>query len=204
MKDLNKQIKQNWNQRFTENEWTYGTEPVPFFVNQLKNLNPGHILLPAEGEGRNALYAAQLGWEVVAFDLSEVGRQKALEEVLQTKHVIEYLISGVLEFDYARQFDALGLFYAHWPAPIRREAHKHLQDFLKPGGHLVLQAFSKKQLGNSSGGPRSIEMLFDLDELRQDFDKINWTVAQEVQLNLDEGPFHQGPAQILQMAGVKK
>ena len=67
-----------WNERFGKEEFIYGTEPNQFFKEQLQNLEIGTLLLPAEGEGRNAVYAATQGWEVSAFDISEQGRVKAI------------------------------------------------------------------------------------------------------------------------------
>ena len=70
-------MKEFWNERYRQNEFAYGEEPNEFLKEQLAKLQPGSILFPAEGEGRNAVYAAQSGWQVSAFDISEEGKKKA-------------------------------------------------------------------------------------------------------------------------------
>ena len=79
-----KRMKDFWNQRYAEEEYAYGTEPNAFFKAQLDQRTPGRLLLPAEGEGRNAVYAAKKGWEVVAFDQSDAGQKKALKLAKET------------------------------------------------------------------------------------------------------------------------
>lgn len=203
-KNINKEIQDRWDARFREHPFTYGRAPVELFEKHLAKISSlGSVLLPAEGEGRHALFAAKEGWKVTAFDLSPVGRESTLKAAAKQNLEIDYTICGVLEFESAEQFDLLGLFYAHWPAAIRREAHRHLQNFLKPEGRLVLQAFSKAQIDLNSGGPKNLDMLFSIEELQEDFDQIQWSLAAEKELILDEGPFHQGPAQLIQLLGVK-
>ena len=103
-------MNQFWNGRYSVNEYVYGTEPNAFFKEQLEKLAPGKILLPGEGEGRNAVFAAKSGWEATAFDSSTEGKRKA-ENLAQKNNVnIDYKI-----FDYEsaefnpEEFDAIGL-----------------------------------------------------------------------------------------------
>jgi hypothetical protein len=72
-----------WNERYGADEYVYGKEPNGFLKEFIDNHPPGKILLPAEGEGRNAVYAASKGWEVTAFDFSEEGKKKALKLALK-------------------------------------------------------------------------------------------------------------------------
>ncbi|MDX1604123.1 MAG: SAM-dependent methyltransferase, partial [Salinimicrobium sediminis] len=71
-------MQEFWNERYQREEYIYGKDPNEYLKAQLKNLTPGRILFPAEGEGRNAVHAAKKGWQVSAFDQSEEGRKKAL------------------------------------------------------------------------------------------------------------------------------
>ncbi|WP_338038989.1 class I SAM-dependent methyltransferase [Maribacter litopenaei] len=139
-----------WNQRYSEETFAYGTEPNEFFKQQLELLKPGSILLPAEGEGRNALYALQKGWKVHCFDYSESGKQKALELIRPFGFELDYQVCDVLEYRAEKQFDVLGFSYVHFPKEIRPKAHEYLLSFLKPGGTIIFEAFSKSQLGKSS------------------------------------------------------
>lgn len=89
-------MKAFWNQRYDEPEYAYGTQPNLFFKDQLDQLTPGKLLMPAEGEGRNAVYAAGKGWEVTAFDSSSSGQKKALRLAQEKKVTLNYLVADAL------------------------------------------------------------------------------------------------------------
>src|SRR5690349_3382415 len=103
-----------WNTRFSGEEFAYGEEPNDYLKEQLGRLAPASILFAAEGEGRNAVFAALSGWDVSAFDISEEGRKKATR--LAEKHgvTIDYKLGELQELEFQPlQFDALALIYAH-------------------------------------------------------------------------------------------
>jgi SAM-dependent methyltransferase len=193
-----------WNERYSSEEFAYGEAPNNFMAEQLRKLRPGKILFPAEGEGRNAVYAATLGWQVSAFDPSSEGKKKA--EQLATKHNVEidYQISGYENADFqAESFDCLILISAHMPPSLRKTAHKKLATFLKPGGTLIFEGFSKAQINKNTGGPKNIDFLFSEEELQTDFQEFSSFKVVETERTLDEGPFHQGIASVLQAIGTK-
>jgi SAM-dependent methyltransferase len=114
-----------WNEFYSAKEFMYGTTPNEFFRQQLDLLEPGNILLPADGEGRNAVYAASQGWKVTAFDISANGQKKALK-LAQLKNVsINYQVTSVLEFESDIVFDVIGFSYAHFPIGIRPRRRRH-------------------------------------------------------------------------------
>lgn len=196
--------KEFWNQRFGEVESVYGTEPNAYFKQRITALKPGSLLLPCEGEGRNALYAAKLGWNVVAFDQSDVAQQKALHLAQQQKLNIRYEVSDVMSYNYAaNSFDAVGIIYAHQAANIRHTFHSRCVEALKPGGYIILEGFSKKQLHYQSGGPKDVTMLYSIDEILQDFSSMKIIELEEKLITLDEGPFHQGEAAVIRLFAQK-
>ena len=101
-------MKQFWEERYGKEEFAYGEEPNQFLKEQLANVEPGTILFPAEGEGRNAVFAAELGWYVCAFDLSSEGQRKA-NVLAQKKGVeIDYILDPISDLPYAEnQFNAM-------------------------------------------------------------------------------------------------
>lgn len=189
-------MKEMWNQRYAQEVFVYGTEPNEFFKTQLSLLPKGKVLLPAEGEGRNAAYAASKGWDVVAFDNSTSGKEKA-EKLMNQKNVqFDYLIESFEEFEYeASSFDVIALIYAH--TFNRKSNHQKILRFLKPGGILLLEGFSKKQINYSSGGPRNQNMLFSGEELKSDFPNCTTIELEETETELKEGPLHIGKASII-------
>lgn len=104
-----------WNKRYSENESVYGIEPNLFFKSFIDRHKPGSILLPAEGEGRNAVYAASKGWVVDAFDFSETAKEKALERAAIKKLKITYITATIEDFKVSKLYDAIGLIYVHLP-----------------------------------------------------------------------------------------
>lgn len=198
-------MKAFWNERYGKTDYAYGKAPNVFFAEQIKRQQPGKLLLPAEGEGRNAVFAAKLGWEVTAFDQSEAGRDKALALAETAGVQIDYQVSSFEDFEEeeAEYFDALALIFAHLPAAQRQKAHRRLLRFLKPGALVLLEGFSKKQLGLASGGPKKEALLFSKSELLEDFQALAQIEVQALESFLEEGPFHQGKAQLLRLVGEK-
>jgi len=192
-----------WNEIYGKKEYRYGTEPNLFLKQQLDLLNPGSILLPAEGEGRNAVYAASKGWKVTAFDISERGKEKALGLSNNKDVFIDYQVSGVLDFQTNKQFDVIGLSYAHFPSKIRKEANQSLLQFLKIGGTVIFEGFAKAQLENSSGGPKNEAMLFSVEEIKTDFSQLEFKMLKEENIELSEGKHHKGKADVIRFVGIK-
>ena len=190
-----------WNKRYSVDKYVYGEFPNEFFKEQLDKMIPGNILLPAEGEGRNAVYAAKCGWNVTAFDSSNVGRKKALDLAKRNKVNINYIVSSFEDFSSDSQFDLIALIYAH--TTNRNRNHSLLSKFLKMGGTIILEGFTKKQLENNTGGPKNIEMLFAQNELGSDFNYLNNLMFWELEKELKEGDFHNGNASIIRMIGTK-
>lgn len=198
-----------WDERFANNKSVYGAEPNEFFKEQLSKLEAGAILLPAEGEGRNAIYAAKSGWDVSAFDTSRVGRENALKRAEQESVSIDYKLRDILEFDYPEnKFDAIGLVYSHFPSVIRSAFHSKLAASLKVGGHIILEGFSKNHIKLSEenprvGGPRNIDMLFDSESILADFKGLETLLIEEKVVHLAEGEFHQGESYVLRYVGKR-
>lgn len=201
-------MKEFWNDRYQEEPFAYGKEPNKFYEEVLKNLDPGKILLPAEGEGRNAVFASKLGWKVDCFDQSIEGIKKAnqlCEELGVSINYFEGNLSAINELGLEPEsYDSIALIYVHTPPPIRKKKHRELAKLLKKGGIMIIEAFNKNQIGNPSGGPQKEEMLFDKETLLNDFDGILRTkLIEEVHVELNEGLFHIGKADVVRFIGEK-
>ena len=199
-----------WDDRFGKVEFAYGTEPNNFLKTQIALLEPGKILFAAEGEGRNAVFAAKNGWEVSAFDISQVGKKKALSLASKTQVTLDYQIGQLAELDFIpNQFDAIALIYAHFPAAIKSNYHQQLDKLLKSGGTILFEAFSKKHLeyvtaNPNVGGPKDLQMLFSIEEIQQDFPNYEWMMLNEEVIDLQEGVYHNGTGSVIRFVGRKK
>ncbi|OFY47695.1 MAG: methyltransferase [Bacteroidetes bacterium GWF2_41_31] len=198
-------MKSFWNQRYGAAQYVYGVEPNKFYKEQLIRLKPGKILFPGEGEGRNAVYAATLGWEVTAFDSAENGKTKAdmLADLNEVK--IDYIVDDaedvVLRKNY---FDCIVFIFVHLPAEKRRFFHRKMMSNLKPGGMVIFEGFAKKQLEFNTGGPRNLEMLFSKEEIWEDFStQMQELNVLELETIINEGEFHQGISQVIRFVARK-
>jgi SAM-dependent methyltransferase len=197
-------MKSFWNDRYAEREYVYGEDPNIFFAEQLKSLKPGVIILPCEGEGRNAVFAANNGWKVFAFDSSEEGKAKAVRLAEKKGALIDYLIGDAKEINYSDDSaDVVALIYAHLPPEVRKPLHQKAVQWLKPGGRVILEAFNPAQLGNTSGGPKDVSFLYTENILKQDFEGMQIEFTQTLQTTLNEGKYHEGKADIIQLIGIK-
>ena len=112
-----------WNERYKQKEFAFGEEPNQFFRQEIEKLQAGQILFPAEGEGRNSVYAAKLGWNVFTFDLSIEGKNKALELANKNNVSVNYEIGALADLNYKpSQFDVIALVYAYFPADIKSKS----------------------------------------------------------------------------------
>ena len=126
-----------WNERYAAPEYAYGKAPNVFLASRLPDFPAGRILFPAEGEGRNAVFAARLGWEAHAFDYSESARMKALQLAQEQGVQLQYAVADVRELDYEpAAFDAIAIIFAHFPSSFRAHCHQVWDRLLKPGGGL--------------------------------------------------------------------
>lgn len=198
-----------WNERYSEEEYCYGKTPNLFFRESLINYNAGKILLPAEGEGRNAVFAAQQGWQVDAFDWSEAGKDKALNLAKENSVSINYTISTFEDIDFPIEtYDVIGLIYVHLHPQKREQIHKKLISYLKKGGVLILEGFEKKHIEYNSknekaGGPKDLNFLFSKEEILKDFEGMEVLFIEEKELVLAEGAYHCGESRVIRFIAKK-
>jgi Methyltransferase domain len=198
-----------WNTRYGTTEFAYGETPNEFFKAELSKLSQGKLLLPAEGEGRNGVFAATLGFDVHAFDLSEEGQKKALTLAFKQHVSLNYQVGTLEKIDYPENyFDCLGLIYAHFPATIKSAYHQKLATYLKTGGIVIFEAFSKNNLAYREknpdvGGPQDLAMLFSIEEIKQDFPNFDILKLEETEVTLSEGIYHQGVGSVIRFIGKK-
>lgn len=193
-----------WNQRYQGDEYVYGSAPNAHFKAFLSGLKPGRLLLPGEGEGRNAIYAAAAGWQVTAMDFSEEAQKKAMALAVKRHVALDYQLSPIEDYQpEADGYDVIACVFLHLPAAVRQQAYQNLLNGLKPGGHFFVTGFTKQQLQYNSGGPKDEDWLFSVDELKMELGGLTILHNQEQVITLDEGDFHAGEASIVEFVGLK-
>ncbi|MBL7128184.1 MAG: class I SAM-dependent methyltransferase [Ignavibacteria bacterium] len=194
-----------WDDRYRSDEYVYGLEPNEFFKEVINEHKPGKILLPADGEGRNSVYAAIKGWKVDAFDFSRNAVKKALELAGKNKVKINCYIDELENLTSNKNsYDAIALIFVHLTPDLRKIVHKNIVNLLNPGGILILEAFEKEQINNDTGGPRNIEMLFSKEELECDFQNLEIDFIEQAVNNINVGKYHTGKSDVIRLIGHKR
>lgn len=192
-------MKEFWDSKYNSDHYIYGLEPNVFFKNYIEKTPPGKLLLPGDGEGRNAVYAARMGWEVSAFDSSKLAKDKALRLAKEHNVQIFYSNTDVENFSSDTKFDLISIIYLHLPPGVRHTFHLNLFRYLNPGGKILLECFSKLQYTNTSGGPKNMQLLYSLKDIQTDFKNYNIELLEQAEIELNEGELHQGSANVIRL-----
>lgn len=192
-----------WNERYAGSEYLYGTEANAFLVENV-DLLQGPVLSLSEGEGRNAVFLASRGLQVLGVDRAEVGLDKAqsLAKSRGVKIVTE--VADLAEFeprpDY---FCAVVSIFAHLPATVRARLYPRIIAALRPGGIVLLEAYSEHQLGRDTGGPKDPDMLMSVQKLQNEFAGLTAVFCREIEREVCEGTGHTGMGAVVQYIGRK-
>ncbi len=193
-----------WDEKYSQNQHIYGTEPNAFIKFFIDKLNAGKILFPAEGEGRNAVYAAKKGWTVEAFDSSPIAVKNAINWAGKNNVKINYTNEDVIFYtpksDY---FHIVAVSFLHLPRVHRRIFSVKMWESLRIGGKMIMEVFSKEQLKLSSGGPKNEDLLYSEEDILNDFPCFKIESLKTVTVDLNEGNGHKGKASVIRFIGIK-
>jgi len=189
-----------WQRRYAEAGYAYGTEPNGFLVEVAARIPPGPVLCLAEGEGRNAVWLAGRGHAVTAVDASAAGLAKT-EDLARAQSVrVATIAADLASFTIEPgAWSGIVAIFAHLPPQLRRSTHQAAALGLMPGGVFVLEAFTPRQLALGTGGPQKPELLYTLEELREDLAGLEIEIGGEVARNVVEGRYHTGRAAVVQV-----
>lgn len=194
-----------WNEKYAVDHYLYGTDPNDFLREHAGRLPIGDILSIGDGEGRNSVYLATRGQNVTAVDGSSVALAKAHR--LAAEHGVSV---GFIEADLAdyaieaAAWDGVVSIFCHVPPDLRRSLHGRLAAGLKPGGVLILEAYTPAQIGKGTGGPPVAEMTMSAETLRAEFPGIEFERLVELEREVIEGSGHTGTGAVVQAIGIRR
>jgi cyclopropane fatty-acyl-phospholipid synthase-like methyltransferase len=188
-----------WDERFSQVEPVYGQSPNGYLQAQAYRLQPGmKVLVPADGYGRNGIWLAKQGLLVHTVDLSPVGVERARKAAQAAGVNLTMEVADLSIWRWpSGEFDAVVSIFLHLPPEVRAKIHGSMLQALKPGGIVILEAFTPAQLQHSSGGPKQVNLLYTAELLRQDFAGAEVVQLEETQIHLDEGHMHRGSASVV-------
>jgi cyclopropane fatty-acyl-phospholipid synthase-like methyltransferase len=193
-----------WNERYASSEYLYGTEANTFLAENADLLR-GPVLSLSEGEGRNAVFLAARGLSVLGVDCSEVALEKARSLAEARGVVMDTELADLAEFDPGEnRYGAVVSIFAHLPSSIRSRLYPLVERALEPGGIVLLEAYSERQLARDTGGPKDVDLLMSVEKLEREFPNLEPILAQEIQREVREGTGHGGMASVVQFIARRK
>ncbi|NBW82969.1 class I SAM-dependent methyltransferase [bacterium] len=197
-----------WDERYSGREYFYGKEPNDFLREQISIVNPGErVLCLAEGEGRNAVFiaGASANLHVVALDASATGLAKTKELSAERSVSVHTVHADLAEFDLGlEEWDVVVSIWCHLPSALRKQVHAAVVRALKPGGRLILEAYTPDQLKHGTGGPKSLDMLMQLNDLKSELAGLEVVIGRECERDIHEGQGHQGLSAVVQVVAKKR
>lgn len=181
-----------WDERYADADYVWDVGPNHFVERLLVEAEPGTAIDLAAGEGRNAVWLAQQGWQAIAVDFSEAGLEKArqLAERRGVADRVTTVAADALTYRPDEPVDLVVIAYLQLPAPMVRTVLDHAVTWLRPGGRLFIVAHDRSNHEHGYGGPPTPEVLYDLDDTVAALDGLEIETAKvaERHVETDEGP----------------
>jgi len=189
-----------WNARFSGSGWAYGKEPNAWLAMRIKP-GTGKALVPADGEGRNAVWIASQGYDTTVFDLSDVGKDKCAQLAKEREVTVHYEVDDLAIRDFSKQeYDLIACSWFHVPWSMFCEHYPRMLSSLKPGGEFICEGYHTSQIEMTSGGPKSLDLLWDLDEVMEVIGEGFTIIHAKVEtVELDESDLHRGVAHVIRL-----
>ncbi len=197
-----------WSTRYRDagEDYVFGTTANRFLAAQSALLGSGRTALSvADGEGRNAVWLAEQGLRVTATEISPVALEKA-RKLAAGRHVeVDFVLADAVAWDYPEAaFDFVVGIFIQFADPVQRERiFAGMARALRPGGHLIVQGYTPKQLEYRTGGPSAVENLYTAELLRTAFPGLDIVHLQEYEDVLDEGVGHKGQSALVGLVARK-
>jgi SAM-dependent methyltransferase len=191
----------SWDERYGTSSYFYGTEPNDFLRERHGAIAAGgSVLSLGEGEGRNAVFLAQQGYRVLALDQSSRGLEKARRLAAEKQVEIDSIVADLDGYRIEPQrWDGIVSIWCHLPSALRAVVHRQVVSGLRPGGALILEAYTPDQIGRGTGGPKSVDLLPTLVQLRQELAGLEFVHALEAERVVREGGGHTGLSATVQV-----
>jgi SAM-dependent methyltransferase len=197
--------RQKWDTRYAANEYVFGTGPNDFLAAVARRVPPGRVLCLADGEGRNGVHLAALGYEVVSLDVSPVGLAKA-RRLAQERGVRVHAVAADLDDLRVERGGWSGVvsIFAHVAADLRIRVHRRAVEGLLPGGAFVLEGYTPRHFPPGSGTPEIDARFPDAATLRRELRGLRFDILRELRRELSEGRQHSGPGEVVQVLGFRE
>lgn len=193
-----------WDERYAEAGFAYGTQPNDFLFENFDKLTKGKVLCLGEGEGRNAVFLASKGFDVMAVDLSQVGLEKTLGLAQQNKVTVKTVCADLSDFRIDENcWDSIVSIWVPLGSVVRRVVHQKVVKGLRIGGTFLLEAYTPQQLEYGTGGGKEVDKMVSLDLLQEELKGLDFEIGREVIREIHEGKYHNGQSAVVEVLGRK-
>jgi len=197
--------RQMWDERYSAEEYAYGTKPNEFLEENVNHIPKGKVLSLAEGEGRNAIFLARQGYAVTAVDASLVGLNKAGKLAEENGVVVEFIHADLADYDLGEnKWDGIVSIFCPIPSSLRKQLYKKVEAGLKRNGVFLLEAYTPDQLKHGTGGGNSVDVMQSEESLGIELAGLKFTHLMELERIVVEGVYHTGIGSVVQAIATKE
>ncbi len=194
-----------WDKTYATDIYVYGEEPNTFLATHYHHIPAGNILCLADGEGRNSVFLAKLGYNVTAVDLSSTGIEKAIKLAARHNVTVNYIHADLAKFDLGdNKWDGIVSIFCHLPPVIRQSLHQRIVRSLKPNGIYIVEGYTPEQLNYQTGGPPDIKMMLSQSVIKKELCELEFLHLRELERKVLEGINHKGFGHVVQAIGKKR
>lgn len=196
-----------WNERYSKPDFLFGTEPAQFLRNHVEHLKSGKAALAiADGEGRNSVFMAQQKMQVTAFDYAPNAIAKAKGLAQKNNVEVNFCLSDIESWPWEESsYDLVAAIFIQFIGPQKRKIlFANMKKTLKPGGILLLHGYTPKQIEFGTGGPKTVENLYTLEQLQTDFKDMDILTLRTYEVEVDEGKGHSGMSALIDLVARKR
>lgn len=194
-----------WDERYSAEEYAYGTTPNEFLAEKVSCIPKGKVLSLAEGEGRNAVFLAKQGYSVTAVDASLVGLNKARKLAEEHDVVVEFIHADLADYDFGEnKWDGIVSIFCPLPSSLRKEVYKKVIAGLKQNGVFLIEAYTPEQLKHGTGGGTSADVMQTKESLSSELTGLKFEHLVEIERDVIEGVYHTGIGSVVQAVATKE
>jgi SAM-dependent methyltransferase len=194
-----------WDERYSAEEYAYGTQPNEFLEENVNQIPKGDVLSLAEGEGRNAVFLAKQGYSVTAVDASLVGLNKARKLAEENGVVVEFIHADLADYDLGEnKWDGIVSIFCPLPSSLRKQLYKKVEAGLKRNGVFLLEAYTPDQLKHGTGGGNSADVMQSKESLSLELAGLKFRHLRELEREVIEGTYHTGIGAVVQAIATKE
>ncbi len=187
-----------WDERYSAKEFVYGKEPNLFLKQNVDVIPMGKVVCVADGEGKNGVYLAKLGYEVTSIDFSPQAIKKTILLAKENNVAVDAICADLLNYDFGEnEYDGIVSLFVHFKIKEINKLHQKYYNALKSNGVFMMEVFAKDQLPLKTGGPKNIDLLYNTEDIKKSFPNGKFELLKKDIIYLHDGDLHDGKAVVV-------